>query len=136
MRRVVAVLVVTLTLMGGGVAAFGKSQVTLRVTLRAQNHHPRASTSPSVQWGYCVKVRTASGTSVASTIHLRILQGRKAVAQVGSVSLRKGYDHWCASIGGETNALLAVPRDETLVFQAVVTADGVTVERNWPIVVR
>jgi len=136
LRRLVAVVLVALTLVGGGVAALGKSQTLIRVTLTAQNHHPRASASPSVQWGYCVKVRTAAGKSVASTIHLQILQGFKPVGQVGFVSLRRGYDHWCASIGGETNPLLAVPRGKTLIFQAVVTAAGVTVKRNWPIVVQ
>jgi hypothetical protein len=58
------------------------------------------------------------------------------VGEVGFVSLKKGYDHWCAAIGGEANALLAVPRGKKLIFQAVVRAKGVTVERNWPIVVR
>lgn len=81
-------------------------------------------------------VRTTSGKSVESTIHLQILQGRKPVGQVGFVGLRKGYDHWCGTIGGETNALLAAPRGKKLIFQAVVKADGVTVKQNWPIVVR
>ncbi len=125
-----------LTMAGGGVAASAKGRTPIRVTLTAQNHHPRASANPSVQWGYCVKVRTTAGTSDASTIHLQILQARKPVAQVGFVSLRSGYDRWCASIGGETNALLAVPRRKKLIFQAVVKAEGVTVKRNWPIVVQ
>src|SRR4051794_13018999 len=120
LRWCLAVVLVALTAVGGGVAASGTSQTPIRVTLTAQNHHPRASESPSVQWWYCVKVRTAEGKSVASTIHLQILQGRNPVGQVGSVSLRKGYDHWCASIGGETNALLTVPRGKRLIFQAVV----------------
>jgi hypothetical protein len=136
LRRFVTVGLVALTVGGGGMAALGESRTPIRVTLTAQNHHPRASASPSVQWGYCVKVRTAAGKSVASTIHLQILQGHKSVGQVGFVSLRRGYDHWCASIGGETNALLAVPRGKKLIFQAVVRADGVTVRRNWPIVVQ
>jgi hypothetical protein len=62
--------------------------------------------------------------------------GRTPVAGVGQVWLKKGYDNWCAGIGGETNALLAVPRGKKLSFQAVVRAMGVTVKRNWPIVVR
>ncbi|MGZ4383336.1 MAG: hypothetical protein ACXVY3_01940 [Gaiellaceae bacterium] len=83
-----------------------------------------------------MKVRTAAGTSVASTIHLQILLGGKPVGAVGLVSLKKGYDHWCGAIGGEANVLLAVPRRTKLIFQAVVRAEGVTVNRNWPIVVR
>jgi hypothetical protein len=135
LRRLLVTALVALTVVTGAMAAVGTSQSPIRVTLTAQNHHPRASASPSVQWGYCVRVRTAAGKSVASTIHLQILQGRKPVGQVGFVSLRKGYDHWCASIGGETNPLLAVPRGKKLIFQAVVRAEGVTVKRNWPIVV-
>jgi hypothetical protein len=135
LRRLLVTALVALTVVTGAMAAVGTSQSPIRVTLTAQNHHPRASASTSVQWGYCVRVRTAAGKSVASTIHLQILQGRKPVGQVGFVSLRKGYDHWCASIGGETNPLLAVPRGKKLIFQAVVRAEGVTVKRNWPIVV-
>jgi hypothetical protein len=82
-----------------------------------------------------VKVTTATGKSVASEIQLQILLGRSRLEGVGLVSLRKGYDHWCAAIGGEGNVLDAVPRGKKLVFQAVVRAAGVTVERNWPIVV-
>ncbi len=134
MRRLLAIVLVALTAGAGAVAAAGNSPI--RVTLTAENHHPHPSASPRWQWGYCVKVRTAAGHSVPSTIHLQILQGRKPVGQVGFVSLRKGYDHWCATIGGETNALLAVPRGKRLIFHAVVRAEGVTVERNWPIVVR
>ncbi|HEX5449273.1 MAG TPA: hypothetical protein VFW85_04385 [Gaiellaceae bacterium] len=58
------------------------------------------------------------------------------MGEVGLVSLKKGYDHWCGSIGGEYNVLEAVPRGKRLAFQAVVKTMGVTVTRNWPIVVR
>lgn len=110
----------------------------IRVILTAQNHQPRASDSPSVHWGYCVRIRTSAGKPLRTPIQiqLRILKGRTTVAGVGQVWLRKGYDNWCAGIGGETNALLAVPRGQKLKFQAVVRAMGVTVKRNWPIVVR
>lgn len=110
----------------------------IRVILTAQNHRPRATNNPSVHWGYCVRVRTAAGKPLGAPIrlNLRILMGRIAVAGVGQVWLRKGYDNWCAGIGGETNALLAVPRGKRLNFQAVVTSMGATVRRNWPIVVQ
>jgi hypothetical protein len=114
----------------------GTHQSPIRVTLTAQNHDPHPSDSPSWHWGYCVKVRTAAGKSVASTIHFQILLGRTPVEGLAVVSLKKGYDHWCAGIGGEANVLLAEPRGKKLVFQAVVRADGVTVKRNWPIVVQ
>jgi len=136
LRRFLGIVLVAPIVVAGAVACVGTSQSPIRVTLTAQNHRPHPSDSPSWQWGYCVRVRTATGKSVASTIHLQILLGRKPVGQAGFVSLNKGYDHWCASIGGETNALLAAPRGKKLIFQAVVRAEGVTVKRNWPIVVQ
>ena len=135
-RRLVAVVLVALVIAGGAGAALATGRSSIRVTLTAQNHRPRPSDRPSWHWGYCVKVRTAAGKSVASRIRLQILLGRKVVGEAGSVSLNRGYDHWCAAIGGEANVLLAVPRGKRLIFQAVVTAAGVTVTRNWPIVVR
>lgn len=113
-------------------------QRPIRVMLSAQNHHPRASTSPYVHWGYCVRVRTAAGRTPPSKIHLvlQILNGGTSSAGVGEVWLNKGYDNWCGEIGGETNPLLGLPHGKRLAFQAVVTAMGVTVKRSWPIVIR
>jgi hypothetical protein len=110
----------------------------IRVILTAQNHDPRASNSPYVHWGYCVKVRTAAGKAPPSRIHLllEILKGRTPVAGVGEVWLNKGYDNWCGGIGGESNPLLTVERGKKLTFHAVVTTMGVTIKRNWLIVVR
>jgi len=108
---------------------------SIRVALTAQNHHPRASHSPSVHWSYCVRVRTASGASVASRIRIQVVSGRTAW-KIAVISLRKGYDHWCQAIGGEASILNTLPIGRKLIFQAVVTAEGVTVKRNWPIVVR
>jgi hypothetical protein len=117
-----------------GTAAAGSTR-PIRVTLTAQNHHPRASHSPSVHWSYCVRVTTAVGTSVPSTIRIQVVSGR-TVWKIAAISLRKGYDHWCQGIGGEASILNVLPLGRKLIFQAVVTADGVTVKRNWPIVVR
>lgn len=110
----------------------------IRVTLTARNHLPRPSQNPSWQWWYSVKIRTAAGKPFRgrATIHLQLLSGSKLVAGVGLVSLKKGYDNWSAAIGGEANVLNAAPRGRKLVLQAVVRAKGVTVTRNWPIVVR
>lgn len=125
-----------LTIVAVAAASEKKTAGRIRVTLTAKNHYPRPRNDPGWQWGYCVRITTAAGKSVASTIHLQILMGATRVAALGYVSLRRGYDHWCATIGGEDNVLLGVPRGKKLVFQAVVRADGVTVRRNWPIVVR
>jgi hypothetical protein len=129
------VLAMLAGLSGAGMVA-GAAPSVIRVTLTAQNHRPRAAKSPSVHWWYCVKITTAAGESVASTIHIRIVSGGTLVRRIASISLRKGYDHWCQAIGGEASILNTLPVGRKLIFQAVVTAQGVTVKRNWPIVVR
>jgi len=117
----------------------------IRVALTAQNHHPLVRLTgrnhqppPNEQWGYCVQIGTAAGKPVQGPVELRlqILLGRRLVAGVGLVSFKTGArDHWCGSIGGEYNVLEVVPPGKKLVFQAVATAMGVTVKKNWPIVV-
>ena len=89
-----------------------------------------------------MRVTSAEGKSVASTttILLQILSGSTRLKRLSLIALKKGYpnndNRWCAAIGGEGNVLEALPRRKRLVFQAVVRAMGVTVKRNWPIVVR
>ena len=119
MRRIVVIVVIALTVVAGAAASERKSPGRIRVTLTASNHNPYPRNEPGWQWGYCVRITTAAGKSVASTTHLQILMGATRVAGLGYVSLRKGYDHWCAAIGGEDNVLLTVPRRKKLVFQAV-----------------
>jgi hypothetical protein len=125
-----------LALRGSAVSATETNRSPIRVTLTAQNHRPRASQNPYKHWWYSVKVTTAAGKSLASRIRLQILLGRIPLEGVALVTLKKGYDHWNAAIGGEASVLNALPRGKKLVFQAVVGAEGVTVKRNWPIVVR
>ena len=126
--------------LGGITAASGVSAVAaanpspIRVTLTAQSHQPRASLSPSEHWWYCVKVTATAGTPIASTIRIQVVWGR-TVRRIALISLRKGYDRWCQPLGGEASVLNTLPVGRTLIFQAVVTADGVTVKRNWPIIV-
>ncbi|MGZ4413445.1 MAG: hypothetical protein ACXVRZ_03560 [Gaiellaceae bacterium] len=132
-RRLLLIALVGIAATAGAAAAVKPSPI--RVTLTAQNHHPRASHSPSVHWWYCVKITTAAGTSVASTIRLQVVSGRTLVRRLALVSLRKGYDHWCQAIGGEASILNTLPMGKKLIFQAVVTAQGVTVKRDWPIIV-
>ena len=127
---------VVVALRGPALTATGKSYSPIRVILAAQNHHPRASTSPYEHWWYSVKVTTAAGKSVASKIQLRILSNRTPLVGVGLVTLKKGHDYWRAGIGGEASVLNTLPRGKRLILQAVVKAEGVTVKRNWPLVVR
>jgi len=132
-RRFLLVALVGIAAAAG--AAAGANPSPIRVTLTAQNHHPRASHSPSVHWSYCVKVTTAAGVSVASKIRIQVVSGR-TVRRIAVISLREGYNHWCQGIGGEAGILNTLPIGRKLIFQAVVAADGVTVKRNWPIIVR
>lgn len=125
-----------LALRGPTVTATAKKQSPIRVILTAKNHQPRVSNSPYKHWWYSVKVTTAAGKSVAATLHLQILSGRTPLKGVGLVTLKQGYDHWGAAIGGEASVLHGLPRGKKLIFQAVVRAKGLTVKRNWPIVVR
>jgi hypothetical protein len=133
LRHLLLVALVGITTAAG--AAAGPNPSPIRVTLTAQNHHPRASHSPSVHWSYCVKITTATGESVASEIRVQVVSS-STVRRIALISLRKGYDHWCQAIGGEASILNTLPIGRKLIFQAVVTADGVTVRRNWPIIVR
>lgn len=122
-----------------------RSRSPIRVALTAQNHRPLLRLTgrnhqppPNEQWGYCVQIGTAAGKPVPGPVkfHLQILLGHRAVAGVGLVSFKTGArDHWCGSIGGEYNVLEVVPPGRKLVFQAVVKAMGLTVKKNWPIVV-
>jgi hypothetical protein len=130
-----AVMGTVMALRGSAVTA-GKTHSPIRVTLTAQNHQPRPSRSPYKHWWYSVKVTTAAGKSVASRIHFKILSGHTPLAGVGLVTLKKGHDHWSAAIGGEASVLNVLPRGKKLILQAVVRAKGVTVKRNWPIIVR
>jgi hypothetical protein len=131
-RRLLVFALVAVTAASGAAAAVNAGPI--RVTLTAESHHPRASHSPSVHWSYCVKVTTATGESVASKIRLQVVSGR-TVWRLAVISLRKGYNHWCQGIGGEASILNTLPVGRKLIFQAVVTADGVTVKRNCPIIV-
>jgi hypothetical protein len=126
-----------LALRGPAVPGTGTNRSPIRVILTAQNHHPRAGESPYKHWWYAVKVTTAAGKPVAGTVQLQILSGRAPLEGVGLVTFtKKGSDRWIAAIGGEASVLNVLPRDKKLIFQAVVRAKGVTVKRNWPIVVR
>jgi hypothetical protein len=117
----------------------------IRVSLTAKNHRPLLTLTgrnhqppPSQQWGYCVKVRTGSGQPVPAPIRLslRFVSNGTVIERMGTVSPRKGYDDWCGSIGGEDNALEALPPGKKLDFQVVARSMGSTVRQSWPVVVR
>ena len=125
MRRLLVIAVLAL------VAAAPASAATIRVALTAQSHHPLVGKP----WWYKVKVTDAAGKPVAAKIHLQILFGGAPVGQVGVHKVKNGV--WREVIGkGANSPFPAAARGQPLVFQAVVTAKGVTVKRNWAIVVK
>ncbi|HEY6017435.1 MAG TPA: hypothetical protein VIU44_02850 [Gaiellaceae bacterium] len=125
MRKLVVLAALSL------VVAAPASAATIRVALTAQSHHPLVGKT----WWYQVKVTDAAGKPVAAKIHLQILFAGSVVGQVGVHRVANGV--WREVIGqGANTPFPAAARGQPLVFQAVVTAKGQTVKRNWPIVVR
>jgi hypothetical protein len=108
-----------------------RAPAPIRVTLTAQSHHPRVGKL----WRYEVRVTDASGRPVPARVHLQILFGGSPVGQIGRHVVANGV--WRETLGAPGNPPFpARARGVPLVFQAVVTARGKTVKRNWPIVVR
>jgi len=123
-------LVVALVLVAVPVAS-ARPVAAIRVTLTAQDHHPRVGKP----WSYSVVVKNASGKPVAAKIHLQILFGGFPVGQIGVHRVKDGV--WRETFGtGKNPPFPASARGQALVFQAVVTAVGQTVKKNWPITVR
>jgi hypothetical protein len=80
-------------------------------------------------------VTDAAGHPVPARIHLQILFGGATVGQVGRHFVRDGV--WQETLGTPGNPPFPKrARGIPLVFQAIVTARGRTVKRNWPIMVR
>ena len=137
MRRLLAVVGLALLLAGCGGGKHVNHSVPappkprIRVTLTAQSHHPRVGKP----WHYEVRVTDASGKPVPAFVHLQITFGGTAVGQIGRHFVANG--DWRETIGGDGNAPFpAASRGQPLNFQAIVTAKGATVTRNWPILVR
>lgn len=108
-----------------------KPQPGIRVRLTAQSHQPRVGKP----WHYEVRVTDSSGKPVPALIHLQILFGGVPVGQVGRHRVRNGV--WRETIGAGANvAFPARALGQPLVFQAVVTAKGVTKTAEYWIRVR
>jgi hypothetical protein len=101
-----------------------------RVRLTAQSHHPRVGE----RWHYEVRVTDANGRPLRALVHLQILFNGAPVGQVGR---HRVIGVWRETLGVPGNPPFpAQARGQPLVFQAVVTARGKTVKRNWWIRVR
>ncbi|MDX6513978.1 MAG: hypothetical protein QOE36_3482 [Gaiellaceae bacterium] len=105
----------------------------LRVTsveLTADTHTPKAG----AKWSYAVRVTDGRGRPLPARVHLQILFGGAPVGQVGAHRVR---GLWRETLGTPRNPPWpARSRGVPLTFQAVVTANGMTVKRNWWIRVR
>jgi hypothetical protein len=100
------------------------------VRLTAQSHHPLVGK----RWHYEVHVTDAKRRPLRALVHLQILFGGTPVGQVGR---HRVVGVWRETIGVPGNPPFPVSaRGQPLVFQAVVTARGKTVKRNWWIRVR
>jgi hypothetical protein len=102
----------------------------IHVTLTAQSHAPRVGKP----WHYAVRVTDAAGKPVRARVHTQIVFGGAPVGQIGTHTVT---GVWQETIGKDGNQPFPKQaRGYPLIFQAVVTAKGVTVKRNWPIRVR
>ena len=102
-----------------------------RVTLTGENHHPKVNG----KWSYSVRVTSAAGEPIPAKIHLQVLFAGVPVGQIGVHRVRNGV--WKETLGIPGNPPFPpASRGQHLVFQAVVTARGRRVVRNWPIVPR
>lgn len=100
----------------------------IAVTLTGQTHHPKVNG----RWSYTVRVTDAAGKPIPAKIHLQVLFAGVPVGQIGRHEIKNGV--WHETIGAPGNPPFPpASRGRHLVFQAVVTADGVTVKRDWPI---
>jgi hypothetical protein len=103
----------------------------IRVTLTGENHHPKVNG----RWSYSVRVTNTAGRPVAARIHVQILFGGVPVGQIDVHRVRNGV--WKETFGVPGNPPFPpASRGQHLVLQAVVTARGQRVKRNWPIVPR
>ena len=108
----------------------GAQAPPFRVRLTAQSHHPRVGKL----WHYEVRVTDAKGRPLHALVHLQILFNGTPVGQVGRHQV---VGVWRETLGAPGNPPFpAQARGQPLVFQAVVTARGRTVKRNWWIRVR
>jgi hypothetical protein len=102
----------------------------LHVVLTADSHRPRVGR----RWHYEVHVTDARGRPVPAVVHLQIVFGGAPVGQIGR---HRVVGVWRETLGVPGNPPFpAKARGYRLDFQAVVTAKGTTVKRNWWILVR
>jgi hypothetical protein len=135
MRRAVALALVLLAAGCGshaskqgataGVATNAPQPSPTRVTIVAPTRHPRV-TAP---WPVTVRVTNASGQPVRATLTMRILFGGSPVGKVDNGRVYHVVGAWREKKGEEIKWPRA-SRGQQLQFQAIVTAQGMTVKRT------
>jgi hypothetical protein len=103
----------------------------IRVTITAPTHRPRVN----ALWPVKVTVVNAAGKPVAATVTMRILFGGNPVGKVDNGRVYRFVGTWHEKKGREITWPSA-SRGQPLQFEAIVTAQRMTVKRTYAITVR
>src|SRR6266480_4738077 len=103
----------------------------IRVTIAALTHHPRVN----APWPVTVRVANAAGQPVAATLTMSILLGGSPVGKVDNGRVYHVVGAWREKKGEEIKWPTA-SRGQHLQFEAIVTAQHMTVKRTWTVTPR
>jgi hypothetical protein len=103
----------------------------IKVTISSPTHHP-AVNKP---WPVKITVTDTSGKPLPARLTMRVLFAGAPVGKIDNGAVYRFVGAWQEKKGNEIT-WPAASRGQPLVFQAVVTAAGQTVKRNWSIRVR
>jgi hypothetical protein len=133
MRRSAALGLVLVTAGCGGHAksASTPKPARINVTISAPTHRPKVN----ALWPVSVRVTDASGKPVPARLTMRILFGGAPVGKVDNGRVYRFVGGWREAKGNEITWPPA-SRGEPLQFEAIVTANHVTVKRTWAIEAR
>jgi hypothetical protein len=131
MRSGVAALVVLLAAACACEAAAGARRPVVRVRISAATHTPRAN----APWPVTIRVTGSDNKPLKAKLTMRVLLGAIEVGKVEDGRVYRIIGVWREPKGEEITWPPA-SRGQPLTFQAVVTALGRTVRKNWWIKVR
>jgi len=103
----------------------------IRVTINAPTHHPRANEP----WPVTIRVMNGYGRAVRATLTMRILFNGSPVGKVDNGRVYHFFGAWREKPGQEITWPNA-SHGQPLQFEAIVTAQHMTVKRTWAITVR
>jgi hypothetical protein len=114
-----------------GVATNAPEPSPIRVTIAAQTHHPRVNEP----WPVTVRVTNAARQPVRATLTMRIVLGGSPVGKVDNGRTYHVIGTWREKKGQEIKWPTA-SRGQPLRFQAIVTAQHMTLKRTWAVTPR